>query len=34
MIASLLKQNPADKAAIVLELVWGILASSEFRFSP
>jgi len=33
MVTDLLIQNATDRAAIVQELVWGLLASTEFRFS-
>ncbi|MFM8271935.1 MAG: DUF1553 domain-containing protein [Gemmata sp.] len=32
-VTKLLKENPTERAAILRELVWGLLASSEFRFS-
>jgi archaellum component FlaC len=34
MVASLLSQHAAERESIVQELVWGLLSSSEFRFSP
>ncbi|MCA9062749.1 MAG: DUF1553 domain-containing protein [Planctomycetaceae bacterium] len=34
MVVSLLSQHTAERGSIVQELVWGILASSEFRFTP
>ncbi len=33
MVGELLNQYAAERASIVQELVWGLLASSEFRFS-
>lgn len=33
MVQEMLRQNSADRVSIVQELVWGLLASSEFRFS-
>ena len=32
-VGTLLDQFPDQRTAIVQELVWGLLASSEFRFS-
>jgi hypothetical protein len=33
MVRELLTRYASERAAIVQELVWGLLASSEFRFS-
>jgi Protein of unknown function (DUF1549)/Protein of unknown function (DUF1553) len=33
MVADLLSQYSAERASIIQELVWGLLASTEFRFS-
>jgi len=32
-VMQLLNENPADRLSVIQELVWGLLASSEFRFS-
>ncbi len=34
MIRELLNHDPAQRATIVQELIWGVLASAEFRFFP
>jgi mono/diheme cytochrome c family protein/septal ring factor EnvC (AmiA/AmiB activator) len=32
-VTKLLKENPKERAAIIQDLVWGLIASAEFRFS-
>jgi hypothetical protein len=32
-VTKLLNENPKERAAIIRELVWGLIASAEFRFS-
>jgi len=33
MIGDLLRQYSAERSSVVQELVWGLLASTEFRFA-
>lgn len=33
LVTKLLNENPKERAAILQELVWGLIASAEFRFS-